>query len=140
MRRVMLFCLAAGILLAADPWGDREVVAPDALAKDLKGSLVIQVGFDVLYRAAHIAGTNYAGPASKPEGIAELKKAVDSEPRNRDIVLYCGCCPMEKCPNIRPAFTALHEMGFTHVRVLSLPSNLKTDWIDKGYPTDKRSN
>ena len=94
----------------------------------------------MLYRAAHIAGTNYAGPASKPEGIAELKKAVDSEPRNRDIVLYCGCCPMEKCPNIRPAFTALHEMGFTHVRVLSLPSNLKTDWIDKGYPTDKRSN
>jgi thiosulfate/3-mercaptopyruvate sulfurtransferase len=139
MRRMMLFCLAAGILLAADPWADSEVVAPDALAKDLNGRLVIYVGFNVLYRAAHIAGTIYAGPASQPEGIAELKKAVAGEPRDRDIVLYCGCCPMEKCPNIRPAFAMLHEMGFTRVRVLGVPANLKTDWIDKGYPTDKRS-
>jgi hypothetical protein len=30
-------------------------------------------------------------------------------------------------------------MGFTRVRVLSLPENLKTDWIDHGYPTDQRS-
>jgi hypothetical protein len=45
---------------------------------------------------------------------------------------------MEKCPNIRPAFAALHEMGFTKVRVVSIPTNFKTDWIDKGYPTEKR--
>ena len=139
MRRLLLFCLAAGILLAADPWTPGDVVAPAILAKDLKTPLVIHVGFDVLYRAVHIAGTPYAGPASKPEGIDELKKAVAGQPHDRDIVLYCGCCPMDKCPNIRPAFTALHEMGFTNVRVLSLPSSLKADWIDKGYPTDKRS-
>jgi len=139
MRRLILFCLTVTVLLAADPWTDRDVVAPEALAKDLKSPLVIHVGFDVLYRAAHIAGTPYAGPASKPEGIAELKKAVEGQPHDRDIVLYCGCCPMEKCPNLRPAFVALHEMGFTRVRVLSIPANLKADWIDKGYPTDKRS-
>jgi hypothetical protein len=139
MRHLMFFCLAATVLLAADPWADRDVVAADVLAKDLKGPLVIHIGFDVLYRAAHIAGTPYAGPASKPEGTAELKKAVSGQPHDRDIVLYCGCCPMEKCPNIRPAFAALHEMGFTHIRVLNIPANLKTDWIDKGYPTDKRS-
>ena len=139
MRHLLLFCLAAALLLAADPWSDREVVAPEALAKDLKKPLVLHVGFNVLYRAAHIKGTPYAGPASKPEGLAELKKAVSGQPLDRDIVLYCGCCPMDKCPNLRPAFTALHEMGFKNVRVLSLPDNLKTDWIDKGYPTDKRS-
>jgi rhodanese-related sulfurtransferase len=120
----------------------RDVVAPAALASvvnDPKGPLIIHVGFDVLYRAVHIAGTPYAGPASKPEGIAELKKAVASQPRDRDIVIYCGCCPMDKCPNIRPAFAALREMGFTHVRVLSIPDNLKADWTDKGYPVDRRS-
>ncbi len=138
MRRLVLFCLTAGLLLAADPWTDRDILAPETLAKDVKAALVIHVGFDVLYRAAHIAGTPYAGPASKPEGLAELKKAVAGQPHDREIVLYCGCCPMDKCPNVRPAFTALHEMGYTNVRVLRLPSNLKDDWIDKGYPTDKR--
>ena len=139
MRRLLLFCFAAGLLLAEDPWTARDVVAPEALARDVKAPLIIHIGFDVLYRAAHIKDTPYAGPASTPEGIAELKKTVAGQPHDRDIVLYCGCCPMDKCPNIRPAFTTLHEMGFTNVRVLSLPANLKTDWIDKGYPTDKRS-
>jgi thiosulfate/3-mercaptopyruvate sulfurtransferase len=144
MRRIVLFCLplgllTLGLLLAADPWTAKDLVSPETLSKDVKGPLIIHVGFDVLYRAAHIAGTPYAGPASKPEGIDELKKAVAGQPHDRDIVLYCGCCPMDKCPNIRPAFTALHELGFTHVRVLSLPANLKTDWTDKGYPVDRRS-
>lgn len=139
MRRVFLFCLAAGLLLAADPWAASDVVTPEVLSKDVKTPLVIHVGFDVLYRAVHIAGTPYAGPGSKPEGIELLKKAVAGQPHDRDIVLYCGCCPMEKCPNIRPAFAALHEMGFIHVRVLSLPDNLKSNWTDKGYPVDRRA-
>ena len=100
---------------------------------------MIHVGFPVLYRAAHIAGSEYAGPGSKPEGIEALKKAVAGQPHNREIVLYCGCCPWDKCPNIRPAFAALHQMGFTNVKVMMVPENLKADWIDKGYPTEKRS-
>ncbi len=139
MRRVILFCLTAFLLMGADPWPSHDIVTPEALAKDMKGALIIHVGFDVLYRAVHIAGTPYAGPASKPDGIEALKKAVAGQPHDRDIVIYCGCCPMEKCPNIRPAFTALHELGYMHVRVLSLPENLKTDWTDKGYPVDRRS-
>lgn len=145
MRRLLVFCLLSSFLIAAapapagNPWSDRDVVAPQALAKEVKTPLIIHVGFDVLYRAVHIAGTPYAGPASKPEGLAELKKAVAGQPHDRDIVIYCGCCPMEKCPNIRPAFAALREMGFTRVRVLNLPSNLKTDWTDQGYPVDRRS-
>jgi hypothetical protein len=98
---------------------------------------VIQVGFPVLYHGAHIAGSTYAGPASKPEGIELLKKAVAREPRDRAIVLYCGCCPWDHCPNIRPAFAALKRMGFTHVRALEIPTNLKTDWVDPGYPTER---
>lgn len=139
MRRLLSLCLLAGLLMAADPWTANDIIQPETLAKDLKTPLVIHVGFDVLYRAAHIAGTPYAGPASKPEGIEALKKAVEGQPHNREIVIYCGCCPMEKCPNIRPAFALLHQMGYTNVRVLSLPNNLKTDWTDKNYPVDKRA-
>jgi rhodanese-related sulfurtransferase len=106
---------------------------------DPAGPLVIQVGFAEMYMGGHIAGSRYAGPASKPEGIDELKKAVAGQPRSREIILYCGCCPWDKCPNIRPAFAALRDAGFRNVKVIMISENLKTDWIDKGFPTDKGS-
>jgi thiosulfate/3-mercaptopyruvate sulfurtransferase len=140
MRNALLAAaLFASLLLAGDPWNANDVLQPSEVAANLKGALVIHVGFPVLYRAAHIAGSQYAGPGSKPEGIADLKKALAAEPRNRRVILYCGCCPWEKCPNIRPAYSALREMGFTDLKVMIVPENLKTDWIDKGYPTDKRA-
>lgn len=138
MRRLALLLLTAS-LFGSEPWADRDLLQPEQVDKELKSALVIHVGFPVLYRSAHIAGTQFAGPGSKPEGIADLKKAVAGQPLGREIVLYCGCCPFDKCPNIRPAFAALHEMGFTRVRVMMIATNLKADWIDKGYPTDKRA-
>lgn len=137
MRRLTFLLLAAS-LFANEPWTTQDLIQPAQASRELKNALVIHVGFPVLYRAAHIAGTQFAGPASKPEGIADLKKAVAGQPRDREIILYCGCCPFDKCPNIRPAFAALHAMGFTHVKAMVIDTNLKTDWIDKGYPTDKR--
>ncbi len=137
MRRLTLLLLAVSVF-ASEPWTGKDLIQPAQANRELKNALVIHVGFSVLYRAAHIAGTQYAGPGSKPEGIAELKKAVAGQPRDREIILYCGCCPFDKCPNIRPAFAALHAMGFTHVKAMVIDANLKTDWIDKGYPTEKR--
>jgi thiosulfate/3-mercaptopyruvate sulfurtransferase len=134
---MLLGLLVTAVVCGTEPWTDKDLVQPDQVAKDLGTPLLIHAGFPVLYRAAHITGSVFAGPGSKDEGIADLKKAVAAQPRTREIVLYCGCCPFDKCPNIRPAFAALHEMGFTHVKVMELPTNLKTDWIDKGYPTDK---
>jgi thiosulfate/3-mercaptopyruvate sulfurtransferase len=58
-------------------------------------------------------------------------KALD---RSQFIVLYCGCCPWIKCPNIRAAYQQLHSLGFTRVKVLYLATNFGTDWVNKGYP------
>ena len=143
MRR-FLTLLLPGLLLSAivggtEPWTNSDLVRPEQVVGDLHTAMVVHVGFPVLYRAAHIPGSVFAGPGSKAEGIADLKKAVAGQPRTREIILYCGCCPFDRCPNIRPAFAALHEMGFTHVKAMELPTNLKADWIDKGYPTDKRT-
>jgi hypothetical protein len=30
-------------------------------------------------------------------------------------------------------------MGFTHVRVLALPTSFAADWVEKGYPMQKRA-
>ena len=44
---------------------------------------------------------------------------------------------LEKCPNLRPAFSALREMGFTKLRVLLLPTSFEKDWVEKGYPVER---
>src|SRR5579863_791801 len=125
---------------APDPWKAGELIEPAALAGTLKSPgkapVVIAVAFPVLYNSKHIPHAIFAGPGSRPEGIDALRKAVAKLSKDSDIVVYCGCCPMEKCPNLRPAYSALKELGFTKVRVLRVPVNMATDWFDRGYPSE----
>jgi hypothetical protein len=136
--RIFAF-LAALTLCQSDPWTKTELMEPAALANLLKAQqppTVICVAFPVLYKLKHVVHAQYAGPGSKPEGIDMLRAAVAKLPKDADLVIYCGCCPMVKCPNIRPAYAALKQMGFTHVRVLSIPENMNADWYSKNYPTE----
>ena len=127
----------------ADPWTATETVEPADLARELgdpdpaKRPIVACVGLKFLYDGGHVPGASYHGPASKDEGLADLKAWAQSLPKSSNVVLYCGCCPMVRCPNLRPAFTALHDEGFARLRVLLLPTNFATDWAGKGYPVEK---
>jgi thiosulfate/3-mercaptopyruvate sulfurtransferase len=126
-----------------DPWTSMETVTPADLAKEIsdadpaKRPIVACVGFKFLYDGGHVPGALFHGPASKDEGLRDLKQWADGLPKSSNVVLYCGCCPMVRCPNLRPAFTALQHEGFAHLRVLLLPTNFATDWAGKGYPVDK---
>jgi rhodanese-related sulfurtransferase len=129
---------------AADPWSAADLLEPAVLAKTLQSSnakppVVLAVAFPVLYNNKHLPRAIFAGPGSTAAGIEALKKAAAGLDKDSDIVIYCGCCPMEKCPNIRPAYSALKQMGFTKVRVLHVPTNMATDWFDKGYPSEQGS-
>ena len=119
-----------------------HLISPDELAKLLqspKGEkpLLIHVGFHVLYLQGHIPASEYIGPASDPTALQKLRDRVQSLPRNKFIVIYCGCCPWDHCPNLKPADDALRALGFTNVKTLHLPNNIATDWRDKGYPMAK---
>jgi len=140
--RMALLALLATLCLcqdAADPWPKSDLLEPAALAKEIPSATppqILCVAFPVLYRSRHILHAVDAGPGSKPEGLEALKKAAAALPKNADIVIYCGCCPMVKCPNIRPAYRTLQEMGFTHIRVLNIPTNMHADWYSKDYPSE----
>jgi len=119
-----------------------RLINPDELVKILQSSkgekpLMIQVGSHVLFSQAHIPGSEYIGPASSEQGLQQVRKRVESLPRNKSIILYCGCCPWNHCPNVKPADDALHAMGFTNVRVVYFANNFGVDWVDKGYPVAK---
>jgi thiosulfate/3-mercaptopyruvate sulfurtransferase len=117
------------------------LIQPAELASTLQSNaskpLILQVGSHVLFAQAHILGSEYAGPANQSSGIDVLKARVASLPKDTAIVLYCGCCPWERCPNIAAAFNLLHTQGFTDIKVLYLANNFGTNWVDKGYPTEK---
>jgi len=99
----------------------------------------VSVSPHALYLGGHIPGAVYEGPGFSAAGIESLKQWAQHLPRSTDLVVYCGCCPLVHCPNLRPAFRALQSMGFTHLRALILPTNFYTDWYAKGYPTEKGS-
>ena len=124
---------------ASNPWTVAQVIQPSefaAMLSNRKGAkpVILQVGFQVLYRSKHIPGSIYAGPASKPEGLQTLQEAVHGLPKNTEIYLYCGCCPIYRCPNIRPAFRTLQAMGYTHLHVLMLETSFGQDWVAHDYP------
>ena len=117
-----------------DPWTAQQLMAPADLATVLNNSKILQpIVFSVGMQAI-IKGSIDIGPAMKAENLNTLKQRLNKLPKNSDIVIYCGCCPFSRCPNIRPAMELLKAMQFTNYKLLNLPQNVKVDWIDKGYP------
>lgn len=131
---ILCFVVAQVGWKKAEPWNPEQLLEPADLAatiNDAKAAkpLIISIG-----PAATIKTSIGVGPGSEVDNLAKLEKLLSKEPKNRAIVIYCGCCPFAKCPNVRPAFTKLNELGFKNHKLLNISKNLKTDWIDKDYP------
>jgi 3-mercaptopyruvate sulfurtransferase SseA len=118
-----------------------DLIQPADLAASLQSAspkpLILQVGSHVLFAEAHIPGAEYAGPTTQDAGLQILKDRIATLSKDTPIVLYCGCCPWDRCPNIAPAYNLFHAMGFTHLKVLYIADNFGANWVAKGYPVAK---
>ena len=119
-----------------------SLIQPADLASLLQNAssvkpLVLQVGFRKLFDQVHVQGSEYAGPTNTPAGLQVLRERVARLPKDASVVIYCGCCPWSRCPNIAAAYHTLSELGFTRVKVLYVADNFGTDWVEKGYPIAK---
>ncbi len=122
---------------AADDIPAAGQIQPAELVQVMKGTqkpVVLYVGPQAFYAQGHIPGAEFIGPVGKPEGMEKLRARAAALPKDGAVVIYCGCCPWDPCPNIRPAFAELKKQGFTNVRVLYLPTSFGVDWKDKGLP------
>ena len=126
---------------AAQPIAKNQLLSPEQLVKILESGeskpLILNVGPRMLFAQARIPGAVFIGPGSDSQSLETLRQRVKSLPKTTAIVLYCGCCPWEHCPNVRPAFNQLRALGFTRVKVLYIANNFGVDWVYKGYPTEK---
>jgi hypothetical protein len=130
-----------GATVGAAADGKQAPLLPPA---DLNGRLadvkagkiaVFQVGPQILWKRERVPGSKWIGEAGKSEGLAALDAAVKALPADVEVVAYCGCCPTEDCPNVRPARRLLG--GRAKASVLDLPTNFRTDWSDKGFTVEK---
>jgi len=116
-----------------------QLIQADELSRLLQAHgadkpLILQVGSRIMFAQAHIPGSEYAGAGSQDAGAQQLRNRAAQLPRKTFIVLYCGCCPWNRCPNVGPAYSLLTGMGFTRVKVLYIADNFGADWVNKGYP------
>jgi len=137
----MIKLLLASVLFLISPclpaqktaWTKDQLMDPATLATQLRADkdvpVIICVG-----PGASIPNSIDVGTAKDETNLEKLKKEVNKLPRDTKLVVYCGCCPFEHCPNVKPAMDALKAMNFTNYYLLNLPVNLKKDWIDKGFP------
>jgi thiosulfate/3-mercaptopyruvate sulfurtransferase len=142
MKKTISIFIFYGILFSthvfaqdnSEPWKPDQLMAPEDLATIINSQaterpLIVNVG-----PAGLIKGAVDIGPAHEKENLKKLKQLLSKEKKDREIVIYCGCCPFKNCPNVRPAFSLLNSMKFTNHRLLNLSHNLKADWINYGYP------
>ncbi|MBS1533103.1 MAG: rhodanese-like domain-containing protein [Bacteroidetes bacterium] len=119
---------------ASGPWTQDQLLAPATLSTQLKANkphaLILNIG-----KVEDIKDAKHIGAANQKENLEKLTKEVSPLPRNTELIIYCGCCPLAtKCPNVKPAFLELKRLGFTNIKVLNLVTNLETNWIKEGYP------
>jgi alkanesulfonate monooxygenase len=104
-------------------WGDttEQIVAN---MKTLLSTIAELGGFGAITPAAYGMHSNSLPPFKAPPGQLHQQHASQEITRGK----------ADRCPNIRPAFSLLNEMKFTHAHLLNLEHNIKTDWVAKGYP------
>jgi hypothetical protein len=135
-----LFFLALVALLVSfkkdelGSWKEKQLIKPEVLAEriqkgDTLNLLILNTG-----PVEDIKGAVNIGAVEDAKNQARLKEYLKHIPRNKEVILYCGCCPLSVCPNLHPAYDALKAMKFSNYKVLRLTQDLQEDWIDKGYP------
>jgi thiosulfate/3-mercaptopyruvate sulfurtransferase len=116
-------------------WTSDQLMEPSELATNLKSKKNIRLIFSV-GPGAVIPTSRDIGMTKETENLDKFKDQLSGLSKNTPIVVYCGCCPFEHCPNVRPAINLLKQMNFTNYKLLDLEHNIKIDWIEKGYPTN----
>jgi len=117
----------------SEAWNETQQLAPSTLATQLKAgephAYILNIG-----KVEDIKDAKHIGAVSVKENMDKLTRGVSPLARNTELVIYCGCCPFTKCPNVRPAYLELKRLGFTNIKVLNLVTNLESNWIKEGYP------
>jgi hypothetical protein len=119
-------------------WNKDQLIEPAMLMSLMKKPKAQQPPIYNIGFVSNIPGSKIIGAAKEKSTLTVLENTVKTHHKDSLVVIYCGCCPFEKCPNVRPAYDLLKTLGYKNTKILNLPTSLKADWIDKGYPLEAK--
>jgi thiosulfate/3-mercaptopyruvate sulfurtransferase len=142
MKKSFLFpvlVLLMSFTLSSDvPWTQEQLMDPEklvAILKDPKAKKPVIINTGTM---RNIKTALKYGPVSDYKGFDQFKAESAKIGKDKEIVIYCGCCKMDHCPNIAPAFEHLQKNGYSKIKILNLKEDLVFDWVNKGYPMDAK--
>ena len=115
-------------------WTNDDLLEPSELSTKIKANKDLPAIFSI-GPGAIIPHSKDIGMVKEAENLQKFTDQLSTLAKNSQIIIYCGCCPFEHCPNVRPAIQLLKDLNFTNYKLLDLPHNIKVDWIDRGFPT-----
>ncbi len=140
MKAINVLLISTLLLFASfvkqTQWTKDQLIQPVDLAKTLNDPKAIHPVILNIGPMEQIKTAIKVGAANTDEGIKKLQAALSSVPKEREVVVYCGCCSSDNCPNIKPAFDFIKQSGYKKVKVLEIPVGLGEDWRAKGYPME----
>jgi len=140
MKKIIL--LSSIILLVAftqqDPIKKELLMQPKELAAKINNPSATKPVIFNIGPVDQIKSAINIGAVNSKEGFDKFKKEVNKISKDKEIVIYCGCCSSQNCPNIRPAIKYLVENNYTKAKVLDIPTGIKEDWVQKGYPIESK--
>ena len=133
---IVCFAIMVKAQIVEELWKPFQLVETKDLAATIEKNeaeklLILSIGPDSV-----IKGSIHIGATHEHQNLENLKTYLNDVPKDKEVIIYCGCCPFSRCPNIRPAFKMLMDLGFKNAKLLNIPNNIKTDWIDHDYPTE----
>ncbi len=95
---LLVIMVTAFIKKQTEPWTEDQLMTPADLATIINSTtnpkpLIIDIG-----PAGLIKDAINTGPANEKENLKKLKELLSKEKKDRQIVIYCGCCPFKNCP------------------------------------------
>lgn len=127
---IFLFAAYFGNAQQLKNWTPDQFVNPALLAN----SMIEKKALPYIFSIGPMALTLYSidiGADTDVANLISLKEAINKLPKDAEVVIYCGCCPFNRCPNLRPAIELFKEMNFKNFHLLNLAMSIKADWIDK---------
>lgn len=138
MKKLLIFLIFNSLTSFGqnEPWSNTQLIEPLKLAMIINEGnnipKIISIGPGVV-----IKNSIGAGECRFKENLDNLEQTLLSLSKEKEIIIYCGCCPFKDCPNIRPVYSLMNKLGFINHKLLNVSNNIKTDWIDKDYPTNE---
>jgi thiosulfate/3-mercaptopyruvate sulfurtransferase len=98
-------------VLAQNPvnWTNEQLIEPADLTATINSKKDIPLLFSV-GPGATIPYSKDIGVIKEAENLEKFKDQLANVPKKTKIVVYCGCCPFEHCPNVRPAMQVLKDL------------------------------